>query len=93
MLATAINGCFILKLTLAWCTDVFSLKVRYLELEWNSSNFLPKEPRLKTEDTHTPSKISFEITLLRLHARVELVKFPTLIPRLKTEDIRTPSQG
>ena len=60
-------------------------------MEFNK--FPAQVPRLKTEDSHTPSKISFEITLLRLHARVELVKFPTLIPRLKTEDIRTPSQG
>ena len=27
--ATAINQYFILKLTLAWCTDVFRLKARY----------------------------------------------------------------
>ena len=40
--ATTINGCLILKLTLAWCMYVISLKVRYLGLEWNSSNFLPK---------------------------------------------------
>ena len=59
--ATAINGYFILKLTLAWCTDVFHLKVRSLGRKFDKFHSNSKYIILRWKTSVHQARVSFKI--------------------------------